>query len=143
MDVASWNTLLDCVWGTNRAAVAPDSYEVALLATSDPASEISTTTDIDGVPTVNGYERPTISADDWLAAAEAVKTSSYAPDFGTPTEAWETVRFFALIDPVTDAVWPVCPITVSAGTNEPLTVTGAGDPVTVLLAIAAGGVFEG
>jgi hypothetical protein len=137
MDVAAWNTLLDCVWGTTRATVAPDSYEVALLSTSDPASEISATTDVDGIPNANGYARPTISADDWLAADEAVKTSSYAPDFGTPTLAWETVRFFALIDPLTDDVWPVLPLT------EPLTVTGAGDPVTVLLAIAAGGVFEG
>lgn len=137
MDVAAWNTLLDCVYGTTRAAGAPASFEVALLATSDPASEISTTTDVDEVATANGYARPTISNDDWLAADESTKTSSAAPDFGTPTLAWETVRFWALIDPVTDAVWNVCPLT------EPLTVTGAGDPVTVQLVIAAGGVFEG
>lgn len=137
MDVAAWNTLLDCVYGPGRAAAAPASFEVALLSTSDPASEIPATTDVSGVPTVNGYTRPTISNNDWLAASEAKKTSTYAPNFGTPTHAWETVRFFALIDPVTSAVWNVCPLL------EPLTVTGAGDPVLVLLTIAAGGVFEG
>jgi hypothetical protein len=137
MDVAAWNTLLDCVYGPGRAAGAPDSFEVALLATEDPASEIPATTEVDEVPVVNGYVRPTISNDDWQAADEAVKTSTYAPDFGTPVESWETFRFFALIDPTTSAVWNVCPLT------EPTTITGPGTPVTVLLAIAAGGVFEG
>jgi hypothetical protein len=137
MDVAAWNTLLDCVYGPARAAGAPASFEVALLATEDPASEISTTTDVDEVPVVNGYGRPTISNDDWLPADGQVKTSTYAPAFGTPVEAWETFRFFALIDPATSAVWNVCPLT------EPVTITGPGTPVTVLLAIAAGGVFEG
>jgi hypothetical protein len=137
MDVAAWNTLLDCVYGPARAAGAPASFEVALLATEDPASEISTTTDVDEVPVVNGYGRPTISNDDWLPADGQVKTSTYAPAFGTPVEAWETFRFFALIDPATSAVWNVCPLT------EPVTITGPGTPVTILLAIAAGGVFEG
>jgi hypothetical protein len=137
MDAAAWNTLLDCVYGPGRAAGAPDSFEVALLATEDPASEISTTTEVDGVPIVNGYGRPTISNDDWLPADGQVKTSAYAPDFGTPAEGWETFRFFALIDPVTSAVWNICPL------DEPTTITGPGSAVTVLLAIAAGGVFEG
>jgi hypothetical protein len=137
MDIAAWNTHLDCVYGPARAAGAPASFEIALLATEDPASEIPTSTEVDEVPVVNGYGRPTISNDDWLAADEAVKTSTYAPDFGTPTAAWETFRFFALIDPATSVVWNVCPLT------EPVTVTGAGSAVTVLLAIAAGGVFEG
>jgi hypothetical protein len=137
MDVAAWNTLLGCVFGPGRAAGAPDAFEVALLATDDPASEISTTTDVDGAPVANGYDRPTISNDDWLAPAEQAVTSSYAPGFGTPTAAWETFRFFALIDPLTDAVWNICPL------DEPTTITGPGTPVTVLLTIAAGGVFEG
>lgn len=135
MDVAAWNTLLDCVYGPARATGAPDSFEVALLATSDPASEISATTEVDDVEVANGYARPTLDNDDWLPSDGSVKTSTYAPNFGTPTEAWETVRFWALIDDGT--VWNVCPLT------EPLVVTGAGDPVTVLLSIAAGGLFEG
>lgn len=138
MDVAAWNTLLDCVYGPGRAAGAPAAFEVALLETSDPASEIATTTDVEGVPTVNGYGRPTLDNDDWLDADEAVKTTTFALDFGTPTAAWPaTVRWWALIDPLDGTVWNVRPL------QESLTVTGAGDPVTVLLSIAAGGVFEG
>lgn len=129
MDVAAWNALLDAVYGPTRAAGVPDSFEVALLETTDPASEL----------VGNGYARATLDNDDWLAADEAVKTSTYAPEFGTPTAAWETVRFFALIDGST--VWNVCPVQDDAG--GPLDVTGPGPAVTVLLAIAAGGVFEG
>lgn len=129
MDVAAWNTLLDCVYGPTRSTSAPDAFEVALLETTDPASELAG----------NGYVRPTLDNDEWLPADEAVKTSTYAPSFGTPTDAWETARFFALIDGST--VWNVVPLTDDAG--GPLTVTGPGPAVTVLLAIAAGGVFEG
>lgn len=125
MDVAAWNRLLDNTYGPTRGPHTPVAFEVALLETSDPASELV------GV----GYARPTIDSDDWLPAEESTKTSTYAPDFGSPTGPWATVRFFALVDGST--VWNICPLT------EPLTVTGAGDAVTVLLAIAAGGVFEG
>lgn len=129
MDVAAWNTLLDCAYGPSRAAAAPDAFEVALLETADPGSELAGA----------GYARPTLDNDDWLPAAEAVKTTTYAPSFGTPTDAWEIARFYALIDGST--VWNVVPLFDDTG--GPLTVTGAGDPVTVLLSIAAGGVFEG
>lgn len=137
MDPVAWNTLLDCVYGPGRAASAPDAFEVALLATSDPDSEISTTTEVDEVEVANGYARPTLDNDDWLAADEQTKASSYAPAFGTPVQAWETFRFFALIDPATDAVWNVCPL------DEAVTITGPGSPVAVQLVIAAGGVFDG
>lgn len=142
MDVAAWNALLDNTYGATRGPHTPAAFEVALLATSDPASEIATTTEVDDgdggtEPVANGYARPTIGAGDWAPAADAVKASTFAPDFGTPTEAWETARFWALIDPTTDAVWNVVPLL------DPLTVTGAGSPVTVQLNIAAGGVFEG
>ena len=135
MDTAAWNALLDNTYGASRGSHSPASFEVALLASDDISSEISATTEVDEVPTVNGYARPTLDNDDWLDADEAVKTSLDGVDFGTPSLAWETVRFFALIDGST--VWNIRPLT------EPLTVTGAGSNVTVQLSIAAGGVFEG
>ena len=137
MDVAAWNALLDNTYGATRGPHTPATFEIALLATSDPVSEIPTTTEVEGVPVANGYTRPTLDNDDWLDADEAMKSSSYPPAFGTPTESWETVRFWAAIDPLTDTVWNVCPLL------EPLTVTGAGPTVTVQLVIAAGAVFEG
>ena len=135
MDVAAWNSLLDNTYGATRGPHSPASFEVALLASDDISSEISATTEVDEVPTANGYARGTIDNDDWLDADEAVKTSLDGVDFGTPSLAWETVRFFALIDGST--VWNICPLT------EPLTITGAGSNVIVQLSIAAGGVFEG
>lgn len=135
MDTAAWNALLDNTYGATRGPHSPASFEVALLASDDIGSEISATTEVAEVPTANGYARPTLDNDDWLDADEAVKTSSAGVDFGTPSSAWETARFWALIDGST--VWNICPLT------EPLTVTGAGSNVTVQLSIAAGGVFEG
>ena len=134
MDTAAWNSLLDNTYGATRGPHSPASFEVALLASDDIGSEISATTEVDEVPTVNGYARGSIDNDDWADADEAVKTSDPV-DFGTPTLAWETARFWALIDGST--VWNICPLT------EPLTVTGAGSNVIVQLSIAAGGVFEG
>lgn len=136
MDIAAWNTLLDCVYGPARAAGAPDSFEVMLLATEDPSSEIPGTTDVDEVPVVNGYEPGTLNNDDWLASDGGVKTS-FPVDVGTPTEAWETARFVALRDPATATVWNVRPLA------EPLTVTGAGTPVVVRVSVAAGSNFDG
>ena len=134
MDTAAWNALLDNTYGASRGPHSPASFEVALLASDDIGSEISTTTEVDEVPTANGYARPTLDNDDWADADEAVKTSDPV-DFGMPSLAWETARFWALIDGST--VWNICPLT------EPLTVTGAGSNVIVQLSIAAGGVFEG
>ena len=134
MDTAAWNALLDNTYGASRGPHSPASFEVALLASDDIGSEISATTEVDEVPTVNGYVRPTLDNDDWADADGSVKTSEPV-DFGTPSLAWETARFWALIDGST--VWNICPLT------EPLTVTGAGSNVTVQLSIAAGGVFEG
>ena len=134
MDTAAWNALLDNTYGATRGSHSPASFEVALLATDDIDSEISATTEVDEVPTVNGYARPTLDNDDWADADGSVKTSEPV-DFGEPSLAWETARFWALIDGST--VWNICPLT------EPLTVTGAGSNVIVQLSIAAGGVFEG
>ena len=135
MDTAAWNALLDNTYGASRGPHSPASFGVALLASDDIGSEVSATTEVDEVPTANGYARPTLDNDDWADAADAVKTSLDGVDFGTPSLAWETARFFALIDGST--VWNICPLV------DPLTVTGAGSNVIVQLSIAAGGVFEG
>jgi len=126
-DIAAINASLDNDYGTTRGPNTPASLEVALLASADPADEI----------TGGGYVRPVHDSDDWLPAADGVKTASVADDCGTPTGAWDTAQFAGLYDPVAGAWWDVVALT------EPLTVTGAGDPVTVVLSVAGGSNFEG
>lgn len=137
MDTAAWNTLLDATYGPDRATGTPVSFEVALAATDDPATEIAATTELEDESVVaNGYARPTISNDDWLPADEAVKTSEPFA-FANPTQAWETARWAHLYDTATSTWWNAVPLL------EPLTVTGAGTIPPVQLSIAAGGLFEG
>lgn len=136
-DIAAQNASLDNDYGPTRGPHTPDELEVALLETRDVATELSATTDVEGVPTGNGYARPTHSSDDWLAAADGVKTTSVPLNFGTPTLAWQTARWAALIEPVTGVVWDVVKLV------EPVTVTGAGSPVLGPISVAYTGDFEG
>jgi hypothetical protein len=125
-DVAAINASLDNDYGATRGPNTPAALEVALLETREPGSEI----------TGGGYSRPTLDSDDWLPAADGVKSSAPV-SMGTPSGAWDTANYAGLYDPVAAVWWDVVPLA------EPLTVTGAGDPVTVVLSVAGGSTFEG
>lgn len=140
--IAAQNATLDNDYGTTRGPHTPAVLEVALSGSRELADEISTTTEVDdglgGTEFVaNGYARGTHSSDDWLPAADAAKTTSVPVSFGTPTEAWGTLRYALLLEPGTDAVWDVVKL------NETEVTTGAGTPVTALLTVASSGNFEG
>jgi hypothetical protein len=124
--IAAQNASLDNDYGTTRGPNTPTSLQVALLASADTSDEITGT----------GYARVVLDSDDWLAAADGVKTSEPV-SFGPPTGAWETARFAGLYDTVAGAWWDVVALT------EPLTVTGAGPAVVVTLSVSGSGSLEG
>lgn len=120
-DQAAQERSLDNDYGTTRAAAAPAAFEVAGFA-GDPS--------LGGVEVSGGgYARGVLSNDDWLAADGGIKTSLPVA-FPAPTGAWSaTVTHVGLFDPVEAAWWDVVPLV------EPLDITGAGDPPSVVVSI--------
>lgn len=125
LDTVPMNVLLAATFGPDRAAIAPDTWDVALWV-GDPADE--TSVEQDGP----GYARVSVDSDDFPAYASLTDGStSVLVTFGASTGEWtaETTHW-VLIDPAGN-LGPYGELT------EPLEVTGAGtfDPVLVTLFI--------
>jgi hypothetical protein len=136
-DVAAQNASLDNDYGATHGPNAPDSHELALFD-ADPTVdgvELADTTEVDdgagGTTTVaNGYARVTVTNDATWAAADGGRKETVDPvQFADAVAAWETARYWALIDPVTGYVWDCAPLAA------PVDVSVAGPGPAVVPAI--------
>lgn len=102
-------------YGTDAAADAPASHDVALLA-GDP---MVAAVDGGGVEvTGGGYARVTVAQADWTD--DGVETLSVTVTFPDSTGEWDEATHWALYG--ADGLWWDC-----GELAEPLVVTGAGD----------------
>jgi hypothetical protein len=87
------NSLLDLMFGANKAASFPNTYYLALFLDT-PAPTITGGTE----PSGNGYARVAVGNDgtNFAAASNRVKTTATNITFPTPTGAWGTVAYVGI-----------------------------------------------
>lgn len=123
LDTVPMNVLLAATFGPDRAAIAPDEWEVALWC-GDPADDSSFE------QTGGGYARVTVDSDDFPAYASLTDGSTFVlVEFAAASAEWvDETTHWVLIDPAGN-IGPYGEL------SEPLDVTGAGtfDPVAVTL----------
>lgn len=128
MDLFAMHSILANTFGPNAGPSGPDTFDVVLLASRNTSDEI---------PTGTGYTRGTLARAAFEEPADGAVVASAAVDVGTPTGAWEIARYVVLYDATLDAWWNPVELT------EPLTVTGAGSPVTVRPAFTVTDLIQG
>lgn len=127
MDLFAMHSILANTFGPNAGPSGPDTFDVVLLASRNTSDEI---------PGGTGYVRGALARADFGEPADGVVVSDPVA-VGTPTGAWEIARYVVLYDATLDAWWNPVQLT------EPLTVTGAGDPVAVQVALTVTDLIQG
>ena len=124
LDTPAQNATLDAMFGDNRGATMPTSFEVALY----DGHPLSGGTEVSG----GGYVRPVVAnnSTNFPAAVDGLKTSAGVP-ITDPTGAWsDTVTHWLLID-AADSTTEYVPGLLT----EELSIDGSETDIEIVLAI--------
>lgn len=116
MDPEALAIALRCIYGPDRATIAPDSFTVHLF-NADPdlgGTEIANTTEVDdglgGTEFVaNGYAAPTVDSDDFAADDVGI---TVPVQYADATEEWEEATHAQLKDVASGFWWNAVPLSL-------------------------------